>query len=817
MKSFNAQVGVATGAPRGKGSKTRSGLLSRALQGPGLLLGRHVFEAAQAVEAQRGFAETPTIEEVIPHNSRPGSVYNPEEKKKRKKRIDRMARGTEKSIKQKRKKKGIGKRDMKKIDEKQDTKKIGEKQDMKKIEEKRGKIATDDKKKTEPAAQPAEGDGGWTLVTRRHRFGLAARKDYTSITVWGIPPSVPDIVIWKSLLKPIGPLPEEEVQSITLRRYGPLERRCAFITFVSRLARDVRFHATRVACDTLGWKAVVSRTLKQRMRHRRDRNTPVGDPQPARSEAVPSGRFAALAHVDDAAHRLGNIEMEVPSGAKTAGPTSVTDKRLCRLKLGSLNVQGGLKDTIGELESYFHSKRYDIVALSETRLHPKSRLSVKGYKLISFPQKDGSGGVGFLVAHYLSQYCSRLKPSAANQGWISVKGSGGLHDLYLCSAYMPQESDAKLERAAAWSALQNSGSLYQSKGKVIILGDLNAQLGRPKGVGEARILGPFSSAGRRSPNGALLASLMRELRLVNTAGHSRPPSVPGFWYTRYDRPRDVYTQIDYILVDEEQHARHRSKFYVDYTDLSSDHHLLSAYFYWPRQLSRRRPHRILRRIAFEKLRGGGSGPEENVCTKYAEAIRENFGTSYKPAAQAKGLSDKAERSATVLGDFLGKMEKALESSVGLKTVSKRFTRPWFDGEVRRAVDRRRKAYKKFRETKTSSNWDQFQRLRNACKTLIRRKKREVWEKTVEQIAADFGDSNMRQFWSGLKRILPGASKGLAPGPIRDSRGTLATSVEGRLHGLNIKRSWVAQLLTPYSMTSSRLTWKGKSRSSGKPH
>ena len=62
--------------------------------------------------------------------------------------------------------------------------------------------------------------------------------------------------------------------------------------------------------------------------------------------------------------------------------------------------------------------------------------------------------------------------------WLKVRGPDGLVDLYLCSAYMPQESAHKSKREEAWNDLGNSCGRFQALGKVIILGDLNAQLGK---------------------------------------------------------------------------------------------------------------------------------------------------------------------------------------------------------------------------------------------------------------------------------------------------------------------------------------------------
>ena len=155
-------------------------------------------------------------------------------------------------------------------------------------------------------------------------------------------------------------------------------------------------------------------------------------------------------------------------------PNSRQYRKKNRLRLGSLNVQGGLRQSIAELETYFRQRKLDIFGLSETRLRPDDNIAVKGYKLIHFSNEDGNGGVGFLVALPLYSTITRLRASAPNQGWIKITGTGGNRDLYIGTAYMPQESASLDARTAAWDNLHQSIRAHQTVGEVVLTGDLNA-------------------------------------------------------------------------------------------------------------------------------------------------------------------------------------------------------------------------------------------------------------------------------------------------------------------------------------------------------
>ena len=126
---------------------------------------------------------------------------------------------------------------------------------------------------------------------------------------------------------------------------------------------------------------------------------------------------------------------------------------VCTIRVASLNLQGNLKDKIGELEDYLKQGRYDVVALQEVR--SVSSLSVNGFKYFCSTNKDGYGGVGFLVALHIAPLVTVVPSGHLNQLSIKINGTAGHADMTICSVYMPQESAPVAEREAAWSALKS--------------------------------------------------------------------------------------------------------------------------------------------------------------------------------------------------------------------------------------------------------------------------------------------------------------------------------------------------------------------------
>ena len=147
--------------------------------------------------------------------------------------------------------------------------------------------------------------------------------------------------------------------------------------------------------------------------------------------------------------------------------------------------------------------------------------------MFSFPNEDGQGGVAVLVTFDLFQYCKKLEASAPNQGWVRIAGSAGTSDIFVCSAYLPQESATVRTRTQAWEQLGTSCAQYQALGSTVILGDLNAQVGEASTAGESRRIGPFTR-GERTPNGQLLVDFLREHDMVSTLAIAALPTAQVF-------------------------------------------------------------------------------------------------------------------------------------------------------------------------------------------------------------------------------------------------------------------------------------------------
>lgn len=659
----------------------------------------------------------------------------------------------------------------------------------------------------------AEDGEQWVEVSQK-RHARLANVDRRSIVIWGVPLSVSLQALARYVFYPSGNVKPD---TATLRQLkvitGKEKSTVGVLTFTSLLDRDRHYDTVKQICAKKGWKALKSRTYQTRSQQRTSGKLCKVSQSVVHSVEVKQredGYYGPLGVMDDSvACGLVPDEQDTQS---LAAPHPSKDEQLAAwswLLLGSLNIQGGIKNKIAELEKYLAKRRYDLVALQEVRNVDK--LKVKGYKYYARICENGEGGVGFLVALHLVPLVKRLRSQHNNQLWLKLRGTGGRKDLYICSAYMPQESSPVDERKKVWTALKESALSFRSQGEVVLAGDMNARLGLPTTAKERRLLGPFA-IGRTSANGRLLLDLLLTLDLINLAGFFKPPS-PAGWVTRTDPTRvDVQSRIDYLLVPAESQRGQAASFKVDYTSLDTDHHLLHAYIPCPRKLRKPKKRRSVTRFMVEKLRERPlSKPEgEREATpaeEYQKEISNMFGDAWDPVKIAEGTStdlnqegvgaeakiDSDKRAcAAVLKDFLGKLDQALEKSVGSKTVHKKFSRPWFDADVRQAIQARREAFWKFKNHRTRQNWEEYKRLRLKARRLVSQKKREQWERLLQSIGED-SSKNPKRMWSNMKRIMGNNKSSTDLSCVRREDGSLAISAVDKREALS---SYIAKLGQP---------------------
>ncbi len=296
--------------------------------------------------------------------------------------------------------------------------------------------------------------------------------------------------------------------------------------------------------------------------------------------------------------------------------------------------------------------------------------------------------------------------------------------------------------------------------------------------------------------------------MVSLIGQTKPPECAtrgvDYWYTRHDIGTGSKHAIDDVLVSGATAAA-VPKFWVDYTHLPTDHHAVRAAIRCPRGMSRKKKREAARRaFRLEKLIQKSSKDAEEAKQhreEYEAELKKSF-EDFDPQgkhvhnqncphishpsgaiAGADQCQCARKRVDEAVKDFINRTNVALERSVGSKVVRGGFSRSWFDQELRDAVTKRRTAYKTWAESGLHGDYKKFTTLRQICRKLTRKKKREKWEEYLEEMEAAYS-SDHRRLWKLVKRLIPSNDKsGISP--IDKPDGSLATSEE------EIREAWAA--------------------------
>ena len=261
--------------------------------------------------------------------------------------------------------------------------------------------------------------------------------------------------------------------------------------------------------------------------------------------------------------------------------------RILFLKIGSWNVRT-LQDNDNnperktalvalELERY----NLDIVALSETRFadegqlqeEPKLNEQNPGYTFF-WKGKDSSEprqhGVGFAIKRTIVANLESLPRGISDRLMVLRIPISNKSYATLISAYAPTMSNPQESKDQFYSDLESAISSVPAADKLILLGDLNARVGKNSSAWPG-VIGPHG-VGSCNSNGELLLQMCssHNLSITNTNFH-----LPFRNRTSWMHPRSKHWHlIDYVIVRQRDRSDVRVSKSMCGADCGTDHRLI---------------------------------------------------------------------------------------------------------------------------------------------------------------------------------------------------------------------------------------------------
>ena len=572
-------------------------------------------------------------------------------------------------------------------------------------------------------------------------------------------------------------------------------------TFIKRIGRHIRININKTIARYLiresvarisrrmrvnyGWRCVCDESCVDAINANKTRDS-----------IELSNRYSLLQHESSIEHGRARERLNTgPICEVSESKKSVTQMKRRGLRIGTWNFQGLCSDRkaleIGEVLSKNH---IDIIGGQESWELDSSKINVPGYKWFGRPRenvkgKRGEGGVGFLVSEPLLDDVTIIKNVKCTETiWLRIRIRKRV-DLYIGCVYLPTQGNVKHVCVERFNLLEEDVCMFQSKGRVLLLGDFNARVG--KSNDEDSVIGMFGESSCNS-NGKLLIDMLENCNLVICNGRTK---LTDPQWTRVQSRLGHKSIIDYIVTDKVL-MNESSNIFVDRTDIgSSDHYLV--WFELGRNFakSRKKVKRILYKWRLDRLQDKEIRSEYQVelglqACDFFQTLDDLYREKIGEEELVRRMASKWEKV----------VDKAASKALGRKLIICGRSVNWWDEELRQLVKDRRACFSQ--GISNDSNWKEYLLIRKELKEKIREKRKICREEFMANVNNNYR-KNIKAFWKFVNGSIKSSAKNKIE-TLTDDRGSSFSSHAGKV---KILKSHYRKLGTELDVKSFDDSWK----------
>ncbi|XP_060516487.1 craniofacial development protein 2-like [Cylas formicarius] len=379
----------------------------------------------------------------------------------------------------------------------------------------------------------------------------------------------------------------------------------------------------------------------------------------------------------------------------------------------------------------------DVVALQEIRWPEESTQTMGKYTIFNGGTRDNKHefGTGFAVSGEILGQVMNFR--AVNNRISTLRIRDRWYNYTLISTHAPTEDKDEEVKDEYYEQLEQTISAVPKQDMLIILGDLNAKVGREEAFRPH--IGRHSLHELSNDNGQRLINLAaaNNLRIASTMF----PHKNIHKETWISNDRKTRNQIDHVIAN----ARHvRSIIDVKSqrgADAGTDHFLVRVKVRSRiKKTITSQETSALKRWNTDKL-----NQDETCRHEYQKELETQLQKNVTQEA-----SDVEEHWKQIRTSVINAAQRAL----GENTKNRR-RKDWYDKESQKALDTKNKARIQMLQCPSDENVQRFNDLRAEAKRKIRRKKREAYNKTIENVEKEAGLTNSRNFFNQVKSIRKG--------------------------------------------------------------
>jgi len=427
------------------------------------------------------------------------------------------------------------------------------------------------------------------------------------------------------------------------------------------------------------------------------------------------------------------------------------------VRVGTWNV-GSMTGKLGEIVKVLHRRRVDVCCVQETRWKNAGAQLVgdveSGYKLYWQGNKQGTAGVGVFVTRKWIDYIVEVKRE--NERIIVVKMIVGARLVNIISAYAPQSGRSDVEKDEFWDKLIALTSNIPVGEMILLGGDLNGHVGS-HGDDYMGVHGGFGY-GTRNVEGERILDFGDAMEMVvcNTLFKKEDKKLVTF------ESGEVSSTIDYLMMRRRDRRMVTNVKIIAGEELVKQHRLLIGDYKIEGVKKSKR--RFAPRLKVWKLK------DETVGSTFANRVTMDA----KRVSDAKDVNGKWEVMKEVC-------LKATEETCGWTKGPPRHKETWWwNEEVSKAVEEKRRCYKEWQRTKNEQDMVTYKESKAKARRAVAAAKDSKRKEFASELESAKGKRNVFRI---AKQMAKERQDVLGVNCLKDSRGKIVVD------GDEIKGIW----------------------------
>jgi endonuclease/exonuclease/phosphatase family metal-dependent hydrolase len=400
-----------------------------------------------------------------------------------------------------------------------------------------------------------------------------------------------------------------------------------------------------------------------------------------------------------------------------------------QIKIGTWNVNTMLKTgKMQEIADQIVGSQLQIVALQEVRWKGYGLLRKDKYSVYYScnPNTTGQAGTGFIIQKSAMNKILGFEPISDSICKLRVKGK--FYNMTLINIYAPTEDKEEEIKEQFYKKLQRAHDRVPKHDVIIIMGDMNAKLGKEKVFNQ--VLGRHTLHNISNENGEMVANyaISNNMFLISTNFQHKNIHI-GTWTSPNHQ---TINQIDHVMVSKEKMRMiHDVRLKRGY-NCDSDHFLVqikikqklisannrqTQRYRWDRQLLNQR----------EKI------------SKYQEEINAKI--------------QEMEEETDINQDWQNLKQVILEAAKEFKSSKDtKNANHWWDEECKKAIQEKNEVRGKCLIRKTRANTDIYHQKRIQANRICRRKKKEWIEGEIKLLNETNRKRDTRKFYKDVRNL-----------------------------------------------------------------